>query len=120
MNIQRKLGNGNWDEQEMGEHTDSYINRALAREPMQAKWFKREPLTDRTAALAHLAAGETLKWDDEWYAELRDADAAKWQSKPRPVQTMTRCDCGHDVPAGTAMSSSRGTCCPDCYDRMSE
>jgi len=34
MNIQRKLGNGNWDEQEMGEYTDSYINRALAREPM--------------------------------------------------------------------------------------
>ena len=120
MNIQRKLGNGNWDEQGMGEFADSYIDQVLAREPMQANWFKREPLTDRAAALAYLATGETLKWDDEWYAELRDADAAKWQPKPRPAQTMARCECGHDVPTGTTMSSSHGTCCPDCYDQMSD
>lgn len=29
----------------------------------------------------------------------------------------TMCDCGHR--SAHPMSSSRGTCCPDCYDRMS-
>jgi len=118
MNIQRKLSNGNWTD--TGEFTDSYISDALNREPMQAEWFKREPLMSKAEVLDHLASGQTLKYDDEWYEELRDADAAKWQPKPRRVVEMVRCDCGHDVPVGTAMSSSRGTCCPDCYDRMSD
>jgi len=29
------------------------------------------------------------------------------------------CDCGHRVPRTQRMSTSRGTACLDCYDRMS-
>ena len=29
------------------------------------------------------------------------------------------CSCGHSVPKSMVMSSSSGTCCPECYDRMS-
>lgn len=32
---------------------------------------------------------------------------------------LTRCACGHSVPAAQVMSASMGTSCPDCYDRMS-
>jgi len=117
MNIQRKLSNGNWTD---AEDADYYISKALDREPMQAPWFNREPLTDKAQVLDYLANGETLKYDDEWYEMLRDADAAKWQPKPRRVIEMVRCDCGHSVPAGMVMSSSQGTCCPDCYDLMSD
>ena len=31
-----------------------------------------------------------------------------------------RCACGHTVWANLVMSTSCGTSCPDCYDRMSE
>lgn len=30
-----------------------------------------------------------------------------------------RCDCGHMVARNDVMSTSQGTSCPDCYDRMS-
>ena len=29
------------------------------------------------------------------------------------------CSCGHSVPKSQVMFSSSGTCCPECYDRMS-
>jgi len=37
----------------------------------------------------------------------------------KPVELVT-CSCGHSVPAVQVMNASMGTCCPDCYDRMSE
>lgn len=33
---------------------------------------------------------------------------------------MKKCRCGHTVPASVVMSTSTGSSCPDCYDRMSE
>jgi hypothetical protein len=41
---------------------------------------------------------------------------------PRVVEPveMVRCSCGHTVPRIQVMSTSFGTSCPDCYDRMSE
>lgn len=33
---------------------------------------------------------------------------------------MVRCDCGHMCPRNLVMSASLGTCCPGCYDRMSD
>lgn len=38
---------------------------------------------------------------------------------PRPVQ-LVECDCGHRVERALVMNASRGTSCPDCYDRMSD
>jgi len=46
------------------------------------------------------------------------------QQKPVPVvaaaPVMKKCSCGHVVDAHLVMSTSSGTSCPDCYDRMSE
>lgn len=38
----------------------------------------------------------------------------------RRAQKMVRCSCGHTVPESWVMSASRGTACPDCYDRLSD
>lgn len=43
-------------------------------------------------------------------------------SVPRPAvvaPTTKTCDCGHTISKTMVMFSSRGTSCPDCYDRMS-
>jgi hypothetical protein len=37
-----------------------------------------------------------------------------------PAQKMVKCSCGHTVPAILVMSTSSGTSCPDCYDRMED
>ncbi len=47
-----------------------------------------------------------------------EADAMR--SQPIRVKKMVTCDCGHTVPEILVMSASRGTCCPDCYDEMSD
>lgn len=36
------------------------------------------------------------------------------------VPMMVDCDCGHTISSGLLMEATRGTCCPDCYDRMSD
>jgi hypothetical protein len=41
-------------------------------------------------------------------------------STPKPAPVMVKCTCGHFTPEGTVMSSSMGSSCPECYDRMSE
>ena len=50
---------------------------------------------------------------------LKVVEATKAKPKPRPVK-MVECDCGCTVPASVVMSTSTGTSCPECYDRMSE
>jgi len=47
-------------------------------------------------------------------------EARERRATTRANQTMVDCNCGHRVPLFPGMSSSRGTCCPDCYDRMSQ
>ena len=34
--------------------------------------------------------------------------------------SLVKCSCGHWVPRRLVMSASMGTCCFDCYDRMSD
>ena len=51
----------------------------------------------------------------------RSIDSYYPQPKPKPApRTYVVADCGHEVAEGMAMSSSHGTCCPECYDRMSD
>ena len=47
--------------------------------------------------------------------ELR---AARLQ--PASRRNLVKCDCGHMCPRSLVMSTSRGTSCPDCYDRMDD
>ena len=37
----------------------------------------------------------------------------------KEVEEEVLCSCGHSVPKSMVMFSSSGTCCPECYDRMS-
>ena len=40
--------------------------------------------------------------------------------KPSAIaEELVQCKCGHSVPRYLVMVASLGTCCPDCYDRMS-
>lgn len=59
--------------------------------------------------------------EDVFYA-IRSAWKAL-QPAPAPIRSFriltVRADCGHDVPGFDLMSTSTGSSCPDCYDRMS-
>lgn len=54
--------------------------------------------------------------------DLQDKDEAARKARlaARPPVEMVRCACGHTIPKHLVMSASRGTSCPDCYDRMSD
>ena len=52
----------------------------------------------------------------EMAAKMRESDA-RYLALHRFV--MIHCDCGHEAPEGHVMSTSRGTACLSCYDRMS-
>lgn len=51
----------------------------------------------------------------------RDISETKATMKATPaiLPGQIRCDCGHTVSRIMAMTTSTGTSCPDCYDRMS-
>ena len=53
-------------------------------------------------------------------AVIKDKPVDKSVDKPvdkPPSAPMTMCSCGHTTPC--PMNTSRGTACPNCYDRMS-
>lgn len=65
---------------------------------------------------SRLLAGETIYYMAAWDAKIRlakEKPAPKLQSKP-----LRMCDCGHTTEY--PMSTSNGSSCPDCYDRMSD
>lgn len=39
---------------------------------------------------------------------------------PQSQPIMIHCDCGCNVSKNLVMNASRGTSCPECYDRMDE
>ncbi len=49
-----------------------------------------------------------------------EAERAARPAPPRPEPEMVRCACGHSCQRNLVISASRGTSCPDCYDRMSD
>jgi len=65
---------------------------------------------DKEAAIREYEIQTTLK------ARLKELSTPKPKLAPRQA-SKTRCDCGHydEYP----MTTSTGTSCPDCYDRMS-
>jgi len=74
----------------------------------------------REEIVAILEAGGTVRWCkslnfyyDHNYGQLET-------KRKSPPVIMVRCSCGHSVPRTQVMSASRGSSCPDCYDRMSD
>jgi hypothetical protein len=114
MQLLKQYPNGTWGE--IGpQKIDFYIEEILKRESWLAPRLGRDPLTTKKQVFDYLKTGAQLHWDDEWYAKIK-MDLPK---KPLPPVEMVKCDCGHTVPRCTVMSTSAGSSCPDCYDRMS-
>jgi len=76
---------------------------------------------------ARLLKGEEIECSaTDWESVpdmIRDMEAAKRLVKASEAAQaaipMVKCSCGHTIPKSQVMSASRGTSCPDCYDRMS-
>jgi hypothetical protein len=52
-------------------------------------------------------------------APISEVDWNAWQAKHKqPAPVMVKCNCGHTVSKILVMSTSNGSSCPDCYDRM--
>jgi hypothetical protein len=103
---------------------DEYIDKILGYEQLLTDRFgtenrvarlEREQLKTKTEVINYLKTGKPLSYDDEWYANIK-MDMPK---KPKPPVEMVKCNCGHTVPKCSVMSTSTGSSCPDCYDRMS-
>lgn len=114
MKLQRRLSNGTWMAL-ADEYVDQQLVNALAREQDIAQYDNRTPMTTVDELLEALRAGEELSTDTNWYASIRMEPAPRVTV---PVE-MVDCRCGHRVRRSQVMSASRGTACPDCYDRMS-
>lgn len=117
MKLQYRLQNGRWVDLTSTEHANHMVNLVLERESWFAPRVNRESMTTREQVLAYLVTGKTLKYADDWYADLRDGDSIPLRPKPQPVPEKL-CDCGHY--SAHPMNTSRGTSCPNCYDEMSE
>lgn len=128
MRIQYQLSNGAWIN--CGDRTEEFLARCekfngIGADGKGCAAFRAvRPLT-RDEVLAELAAGRSLRNDsDDWYSNCRDGEAVEALAAARraaqPPVEMRKCSCGHTVPARSVMSASRGSSCPDCYDRMSD
>lgn len=101
MKLQRCESNGNWYDEER----INFIERAAE--------FGKTTIDD---VIAKMATEKMVHFGTDWYEMIRDADAIK----PKVIDQFTCSVCGFDYPISNRMSSSRGTCCPDCYDSMSD
>lgn len=122
MNLQYQLSNGKWTD--VGDRTDEFLSRCMKNNGPDAsgKLVPRVKATrdaTREEVLKALESGKELKNDkNDWYSNCRDSNAIKIQ-QPKSTE-MVKCSCGHTVSKISVMNSSRGTSCPDCYDRMSD
>lgn len=71
----------------------------------------------REQVVAALESGESLKY--RWDCSIRSAAQTAPVAAVVQAVEYVRCDCGHSVARIAVMSASRGTACPDCYDRLS-
>jgi hypothetical protein len=109
--LQWQNENGDWnnatDPQKLIATTENFINNHPNREKL---------LKGQLSVTAALEAGQTVKKSADWYANIRFEPIAKPIEKSIELK---KCSCGHTVPKQSAMSTSTGSSCPDCYDRMS-
>jgi len=54
------------------------------------------------------------------YNAIHAEEEAAKKARPRAKPDLVQADCGHLVERVNLMSTSTGTSCPDCYDRMSQ
>ena len=120
--LQKQLSNGCWFDVEL-ENQDRFLKMCEKFNGIDGKGkvvprFRAERDLTMDDVIKALQQGNTLKYDTDWNSFLRDKNAV---GKPiiQSVVDMKKCSCGHTVPAALVMSTSSGTSCPDCYDKMS-
>jgi len=114
MKIQQMSQTGKWID---CQNVDAQIDYVLEREVWFAPRQKREPMTTTQQVIDLLSTGKTIATGNNWFDRVR----AIADTTPEPVVVTTvRCACGHTVAASLVMSASRGSSCPDCYDRLSD
>lgn len=113
MKFQRRLSNGRWTDIS---DIAPLVAATVAMEVWYAPRVGRTPM-DEQGVMAALSAGQEVRYGMDWYSQIRDADAVQHPPKPQPKAEIA-CSCGHTT--AHPMMTSRGTACPDCYDRMSD
>lgn len=112
-------GDGSWQDLDEA-RAEHLLNRVLERESWYAPRVGREPMTSTNEIADYLAeTGDEINWDSDWYAVLRVRVTEAEAPHGETVEFVT-CDCGHTIPRPLVMTTSSGTSCPDCYDRMSD
>ena len=110
MKLQYQMSNGNWADCQ--DRMDYFLGLAV-----KTTKLSLEEIT------AKLETGAVVRIGSGWNDEIRCADAyaaklAARRAAATPVK-MVKCSCGHTIPSISVMSTSTGSSCPDCYDRMS-
>lgn len=94
------------------------VEHAAARHARQAG-----PLLSLEEVIAALQRGEIVQYGTDWDNQIRARSAvgARLAAQPAPTPVpLVQCDCGHLIAAASVMNASRGSACPDCYDRLSD
>lgn len=89
-----------------------------------------------TGAIQEVFAGKVISFSDgyyelesesgerrffeNWMVLTKEAHEKRYAPRPVVQADTQKCSCGHTIQKSLVMSSSMGSCCPDCYDRMSE
>lgn len=121
MKLQYQLSNGTWTD--CNERTEEFLSNAVnMKQDSRDGWvaITRDEATDR------LNRGGELRHGTNWYQCIRDGEAVERIAAERRAATVRdypdglKLACGHTVYSKiSVMSSSRGTCCAECYDDMS-
>ena len=124
MKLQRQLSNGCF----IGDPDKGLLQAALEFD-QRPSYRKKKGLKNIADVVRHLEQGVTLRYGTDWYEEIRcgeahkqalDALDAEKKRDPNYSAVGWVLDCGCAVHwRNHMMSSSSGSSCPDCYDRMS-
>jgi len=124
--LQYQLSNGAWMDCE--ERAEEFLQWCEEHNGMDdagriVPRFRASRGLTRTEVLDALRAGTILRNDSaDWYSTCRAVPHDEHDARSDATERVQRvhCACGHDVPRALVMHGSRGTCCPDCYDEMSD
>ena len=74
----------------------------------------------RSEVISALESGKELRYSPEdWYSQCR-YEPSKEEEEEEDEVIYVMCRCGHSVPSGLVLTTSSGTSCSQCYDRMSQ
>jgi hypothetical protein len=125
MRLQEMIYNGDWSN--VDGNINPYLDAAIEFDRNRVAITGKEPMfITRQDVLDYMTAHPTksVKCGTNWYSEIRDGEAEeKYYAEKkvaRNAEPLVECSCGHSVPKIQVMHASRGTACPDCYDRMSD